>query len=93
MPLTASSPISPPGKDQRLDDVGVGGERDPRGSEVDYGSVVESFEERVAKLLEEELLDERLRRLPAGAVRERDDLVAELRAAHTVTTERARECA
>ena len=68
-------------EDERLDDVGVGREREPRAVQLEQRRVAERVEQRVAELLEEKPLDERPGRLAAGAVRERDDLVAEPRPA------------
>jgi len=67
-------------KEDRLDDVGVGREREPRALELDQGRVAERLEHRVPELLEEKPLDERARRLPTRAVRERDDVVSQLHA-------------
>ena len=60
------------GEEERLDDVGVGREGEPRAAHLADGGVAELVEQRVRELLEEEALDERPRRLPARAVGERD---------------------
>ena len=54
------------GEEERLDDVGVGREREPRAVQLDDRRIAERVEQRVAELLEEEPFDERARRLAAG---------------------------
>ena len=66
-------------EEERLDDVRVGREREPRAVQLEQRRVAERLEQRVRELLEEEPLDERARRLAARAVGERDELVAEPR--------------
>ncbi len=93
VPLTASSPMSPPGKKSGLTtyESVVKASRVPL--ELEQRGVAERVEQRVAELLEEQPFDERPRRLAAGAVGERDELVAELRPAlpHAGTRSAPRE--
>ena len=68
-------------KAPRRNDIGVGGERQPvarRGAK--RGGVAELFEFVVAERLEEHRVDERRRRLAAGAVRERHHFFEQPRA-------------
>ncbi len=71
--------MSPPGKKIGLTtyESVVNASRDA--VHVEQRRVAERREQRVAELLEEQALDERPRRLAAGAVGERDELVAKLR--------------
>ena len=80
------------GEEERLDDVGIGRERESPAVEVDQCSVTEQIEQRIAELLEEEAFDEVARRLSARTVREVDELVAKLRpsARHAGTCSRSR---
>ena len=80
------------GEEERLDDVGIGGEREPPAVEVDHRGVAEQIEERIAELLEEEAFDEVACRLSARTVGEVDELVAKLRppARHAGTCSRSR---
>jgi hypothetical protein len=83
-----------PREKERLDYVGVGRERKPGAGRLADGRVAELCQQRVVKLLDEELLDESARRPAAGAVGKRDDLVAELRhaARSAVTPPGGRSC-
>ena len=59
VPFTASSPMSPPGKEDRRDHVGVGGEGEPRRRRPsDDRLIVERVEERVPERRDEEALDQ-----------------------------------
>ena len=67
-------------EEERLDDEGVSRERKARAGALEHGRVGERSEQRIPELLEEEGLDERVRRLPPRSVRERHDVVPELAA-------------
>ena len=60
------------GEEQRRDHVGVGGERQPGAVDPQLRGVLERLEQRVAEGVEEDRLDQGVRRLAAGAVRHRD---------------------
>ena len=72
--------MSPPGKKIGLTtyESVVNASREP--FTLEQRRVGERGKQRVAELLDEQPLDERARRLAARTVRERDDLVAQLRA-------------
>ena len=69
------------GEEQRGHHVGVGGERDPGAAHGQLGRVLQRLEQRVAERVEEDRLDQGVRRLAAGAVRHRDALFPDLGAA------------
>ena len=81
MPETASRPMSPPGKNDRLDHVRVGGDHQPAVADRHRRAVVHRGEAdarrsaTVAKSREEHLLDQPAHRAAAGAVLQRDALV------------------
>jgi hydrogenase maturation protein HypF len=60
------------GEEQRLDHIGIGGQRQPGPVDGQLGRVLEGLEQRVAERVEEDRLDQGLGRLAAGAVRHRD---------------------
>ena len=66
------------GEEQRRDDVGIGGEREPGAGDVQPGRVLELLEPGVAERVEEHGLDQGLGRLAARAVRHRDALFPHL---------------
>ena len=80
MPLTASSPIEPPGKRSRLDDVGVGRERELDVVDRDRRGVGELVQRVGRERRRKQSLDQALRGLAAGPVGHVDPLIAELRA-------------
>ena len=69
------------GEPQRLDDVGVGREREPDAVDDELAGIGHRLERLAAERRHEQPLDQRLGRLPAGAVGHRDLRVAELRRA------------
>ena len=92
VPLTASSPMSPPGKKIGLTTYESVVKASRRPVQVEHCRVTERREQRIAELLQEQAFDERPRRLAAPAVGERDELVAKLRppAPHAGTRSRRR---
>jgi hypothetical protein len=69
VPLTARLADVATGEEERLDDVGVGREREPSGAQLDQRGIAERVEQRIAELFEEEPLDQVTRSLSARAVR------------------------
>jgi hypothetical protein len=73
----------PAGEEERRHHVGVGGKREPglatasdaaESGDAQLGGVLKRFEQRIAERVEEDGLDQRVRRLAAGAVRHGDPL-------------------
>ena len=70
------------GKAQRLNDIRVGGKREPFARRcAQRRGVAELFQFLVAERFEEHRVDQGCRGFPAGAVGEGDDVVEETRAA------------
>ena len=85
--------MSPPGKKSGLTtyESVVNASREPSSSSS--AASPSGSSSGLRELLEEEALDERARRLAAGAVRERDELVAELRPPRPHAGTASRRCA
>ena len=62
--------MSPPGKNERLHDVGIGREGEPPGVDVEQGAVVQGREIRVVERRQQHALDQVLRQASAAAVRQ-----------------------
>ena len=69
------------GEEQRRNDVGVGGQRQPRIADPQLRGVLQRLEQRVAERVEEHRLDQGLGGLAAGPVRHGDPLFPDPRAA------------
>ena len=76
MPQTASRPMSPPGKMQRIDHERIGGECKPVAAPREIGQIearliVERREQRIVEGAHEDVVDQVLHRLAAAAMGER----------------------
>ena len=86
MPATASVPMSAARKEQRIDHIGIGGERQPVAMsrevrERDARLVLQRAEHGIVERSEEHVLDQRAHRLAAAAVRQVDARIAHRAAA------------
>ena len=77
VPLTASSPMEPPGKRKRPDDETVGGDRDAGSVDVDVGGVAEWSGSGPEKQRREQAFHEPAAGLASGAVGHFDLRIAE----------------